>query len=232
MTKVPQQEFDLETACRTFYENYILNCVLADGRDLNTEIIGQLRTSIVAADTNFTNVDPQNFYYEITVLQFELFGLAWLGQFGKTSAIVQSTFTKKYLHEKSRDDIWDAMEPYNQAVARSAVFLHLPAKTFFTKMYVNRVNNARMNLTSQFVKEGYDFKCVVRAINRLFSDDYVWDKGTTAGLLLLALCDRLGFNSDFLPSKEARSRWFVEISKFYKEDKMLLKDVKDVSWIP
>lgn len=49
----------------------------------------------------------------------------------------------------------------------------------------------RADLFDQYNKEGYDPKCIARALNRLFPED-AWVKGITAGLLMFALCDRLG----------------------------------------
>jgi hypothetical protein len=218
-----KQEVYLETVCRIFYDNVILDCVV-DGRDINAAIFDILRNALVATDNNFASVEPQKFNNEIVVLQFELFGLAWLHQFGDKSAILQSTFTKNYLQEKKRDDIWDAMEPYNQAIARSST-LGRTSKNAFDRPYLARVMLTRANSFDKFHQEGYDPKSIARALNRLFADD-VWRKGTTAGLLLFALCDRLGFNPDFKPSKEAQSRWFIEINDFYDKTKQSLRNMK------
>jgi hypothetical protein len=46
---------------------------------------------------------------EITVIRFEVFGLAWLHQKGDKRAAEQSEFTRRYLAEAGRTDIWEAM---------------------------------------------------------------------------------------------------------------------------
>jgi len=214
-----KREVDLETSCSLcslFYENVILNCVV-DGVDINAKIFDTLRNSLIA-------VDPKKFNDEIIILQFELFALAWLQQFGEKSAVAQSVFTKNYLYEKKRENIWDASEIYNQAIARSSTIGRTPEKAF-DRVYLARVNKTRMDLFSQFIKEGFDPKCVARVLNRLFSDE-AWKKGITAGLLLFALCDRLGFEQNFEPNKEAQSRWFIEINDFYEKDRESLNNIK------
>jgi hypothetical protein len=149
-----KKDIDLETTCRIFYDNVIFDCVV-DGRDINAEIFNILRNALVASDNNFTSVDPQKFNSEIVALQFELFGLAWLRQFGDKSAVLQSVFTKNYLHEKKRDDIWDAMEPYNQAVARSSTIGYSSNKAS-DRPFLGFVMRMRADLFDKYHKEGYD----------------------------------------------------------------------------
>jgi len=218
-----KKEVDLESFCRLFYENVIFNCVV-DGLDVNDNIFEILNNSLVAVDQIFANIDSQKFNYEIIVLQFELFALAWLYQFGDKLAVAQSTFTKNYLHEKKKDDIWDAMEPYNQAIARSSTF-GKTSKNAFDRVFLAKVFKTRAALFEQFYKEGYDPKCIARVLNRLFSDE-AWRKGTAAGLLMFALCDRFGFDQNFQPNKEAHSRWFIEINDFYEKNKESLSKYK------
>lgn len=218
-----KQEVELEPFCRLFYENVILNCIV-DGVDINAQIFDTLKKALADSDSSFANIDSQKFNDEIVALQFELYALAWLHQFGDKSAVVQSVFTKNYLNEENQNNFWEAMESYNQAVARSTTIGRTPEKAF-DRVYLVKVNTTRMNLFEQHHKEGFDDKCVARVLNRLFSDE-VWKKGVTAGLLLFALCDRLGFGKDFEPSKEAHHRWFIEINDFYEKDRGSLSEVK------
>lgn len=218
-----KQGVELEKVCRLFYENVILNCVV-DGADVNVIFLDILKNALLVADQNFASTNPQKFNDEIIVLQFELFALAWLHQFGDKLAVIQSVFTKHYLHKKKRDDIWDASEPYNQAIARSTTLGRTPKKAF-DRAYLARVNRTRMDSFSQFTEEGYDPKCVARVLNRLFSDE-VWEKGITTGLLLFTLCDRLGFGQNFEPNKEVHSRWFIEINDFYEKTRKSLSNIK------
>lgn len=218
-----KQKVELEPFCRLFYENVILNCIV-DGVDINAHIFNTLKKALADIDSNFANIDSQKFNNEIVSLQFELYAFAWLHQFGDKSAVDQSVFTKNYLNGKNQNDIWEATKPYNQAIARSTAIGRTPEKAF-DRGYLVFMNKMRADLFDQYHEKGFDDKCVARVLNRLFSED-AWKKGTTAGLLLFALCDRLGFEKDFKPSKEAHHRWFIEINDFYEKDRGSLSKVK------
>lgn len=218
-----KQEVEIEPYCQLFYENVILNCVV-NGVDINAKVFETLKNALADTDPNFANIDSQKFTNEIVALQLELYALAWLHQFGDKLAVAQSVFTKNYLNEKKQNDIWEAMEPYNQAIARSPAIGKTTEKAF-DRVYFVKVNTTRANLFDQYHKEGFDDQCVARVLNRLFSED-AWKKGVTASLLLFALCDRLGFGKDFEPSKEAHHRWFIEINDFYEKDRASLSKVK------
>jgi len=216
------QEVELVPFCRLFYEVVILNSV---GYGVsNAEIFAVLKRALADNDSNFANIDSQKFNDEILALQFELYALAWLHQFGDRLAVAQSIFTKNYLNEKKQNNIWEAMEPYNQAIARSTTIGRTPKKAF-DRVYLAKVNLTRLNLFGQYHKEGFDDKCVARVLNRLFSED-VWKKGITSVVILSALCDRLGFGKDFEPSKELLQWWFIEINSFYEQAKGSLSKIK------
>ena len=218
-----KQKVEIGPYCQLFYENVVLNCVV-NGVDINAKIFETLKNALADTHPNFVDIDSQKFNNEIVALQFELYALAWLHQFGDKLAVAQSVFTKNYLNEKKQNDIWEAMEPYNQAIARSPAIGKTMEKAF-DRVYFIKVNTTRSNLFDQYHKEGFDDKCVARVLNRLFSED-AWKKGVTASLLLFALCDRLGFGKDFEPSKETHHRWFIELNDFYEKDRASLSKVK------
>jgi len=66
---------------------------------------------------------------------------------------------------------------------------------------------------------------VARALNRLFSED-AWKRNVTAGLLMFALCDRLGFDKEFEPNKEAQFRWVAVIRGLYDGAYQTLENIK------
>jgi hypothetical protein len=101
-----KQEVDLDTFCRDFYEKNIINPVI-QGIDAGAAFVEVVKRNIVEVDATFSNIDSQKLAKEWVLLRFELFALAWLHQFGERLAVAQSVFTKSYLHEKGRDDIWD-----------------------------------------------------------------------------------------------------------------------------
>jgi len=218
-----KQEVNLEDFCRDFYEKNILNPVIegVDARAIYFDIVWK---TVVEADQNFANVNSQKLATEMTPLRFELFALAWLHQFGDKSAVAQSVFTKRYLHKKKRDDIWDTSKPYNQAIARSST-LGKTLKTASGRAHLVSITKMRVDSFRHYRKEGHDPKCVARAFNRLFTDA-VWKKGITAGLLMFALCDRLGFDSNFEPTEEAQFRLTAIIRGLYDAVKQSLDNIK------
>lgn len=218
-----KQEIGLEEFCSEFYEKNILNPVI-EGIDAGAVFVGTIKRNVVEVDNNFAKISAQKFADEVTLLRFELFALAWLHQFGDKLAIVQSDFTKHYLHEKKRDDIWDNSESYNQAIARSTTLGKTPKKAF-DRVFLGRVSTTRMDLFKKYHNDGHDPKCVARVLNRLFADD-AWKKGITAGLLMFALCDRFGFESNFEPTKEAQFRLTAIIRGFYDGAKQALRGIK------
>ena len=217
------QEVGLEDFCRHFYEKKILNPIIG-GVDVGETYFGAVRKTVVEADQKFTDISSQKLATEIIPLRFELFALAWLHQFGDKSAVAQSVFTKHYLEEKKRDDIWDASESYNQAVARSST-LGKTAETPSGRAHLGFITKMRADLFSHFYEQGHDPKCVARVLNRLFSDK-AWKKGITAGLLIFALCDRLGFEPNFEPNKEAQFRLTAIIHGLYDGTRQSLERIK------
>ncbi|MFH0936936.1 MAG: hypothetical protein V1808_01430 [Candidatus Daviesbacteria bacterium] len=217
-----KQEADLEDFCSDFYEKNYLNPIIGEV-NVSTVFYETTKCSIVEADSTFDNIDLKKFATEITLLQFELFSLAWLHKFGDKLAIAQSVFTKNYLDEKKRDDIWENSEDYNQAIARSSTAGKSKERAF-DRAYLARVNTTRMDLFEQFHKEGYDTKCVARALNRLFSDE-AWKKDITANFLMFVLCDRLGFKQDE-PNKEAQQRLTFMIHMIYDGARQSLDNIK------
>ena len=219
-----RQEVSLNDFCRNFYEKYIISPMIGGIVDAGAVYNDTIKRSIVEADHNFANIDSQTFASEVVILRCELFALAWLHKFGDRLAVAQSTFTKHYLHGKKRDDIWNDSESYNQAIARSST-ASKTSKKAFDRVYLATVYNTRFDLFNQFHKEGHDSECIARALNRLFTEE-AWKKGVTAGFLMFALCDRLGFESNFEPDKEAQFRLDVVIRGFYDGARESLENIK------
>lgn len=217
-----KQEVNLEDFCRDFYDKNYINPVIG-GVDVGSVLYDTARRSIIEADSEFEKIDLKKFSAEMIILQFELFALAWLHKFGDRPAIAQSVFTKNYLNEKKRGDIWEHAEDYNQAIARSSAAGKSKEKAF-DRVYLVKVNTTRMNLFEQYHKEGFDDKCIARVLNRLFSED-AWKKTITPNFLVFTLCDRLGFGQDE-PNKEAQERLTYVVRMTYDGAFQALENIK------
>jgi hypothetical protein len=222
-----KQEVSLEAFCRDFYERSIVNPVI-NGIDLEAGLVEVIKKTLVEVDAKLSSIDDKKLAAEIVLLRFEIFGLAWEHQFDERLAVAQSVFTKNYLHEKGRDDIWDNMEFYNQAIAHSSTLKASNPKDpdygFLTK-----VNKTRADQFDLYLGQGYDPSAVARALNRLFTKD-AWKKDTTAELLMFGVYDHLGFglNSDVWANQEAQFRCKGVIHGFYNGALQALENIKIV----
>lgn len=214
-----KQKVKLEAFCREFFDAQILHPVIG-GVNFSSAFPEVVKKSITEADTAFKAIDIDKLTNELICLRFELFALAWIHHQGEKLAMAQSLFTKHYLHGENRDDIWDSMNHYNQAVAQSTtVSLDEAEKASIYKM--------RMDIADSYIgiaeKTGIDvndkayLECLGRPINRLFSEK-AWKNNTTSYYLLLALCHKLGLGSgrDYLgPNDEAKFRLSAFIHGLY-----------------
>lgn len=81
-----------------------------------------------ATDASFKGVDFDIFLKEMIAVNIELFGLAWLNHnydLNKELSMPESffpkeiAFTKQYLQDTGRGDIWERMRFYNDAIAKT-----------------------------------------------------------------------------------------------------------------
>jgi hypothetical protein len=218
-----KREVVLEDFCRDCYERFILNPVV-EGYDVGVAYLDKVRESVVEADGNFSDVTTEELRAATIPLRFELFALAWIHRFGDKSAIPQSEFTKRYLREIEREDIWRDSEPYNQAVARSVTGGKNPSRAS-DRLSVGFVTNMRVELFKQYHKAGYDDECVARVLNRLMVGDLRKNVRTPV-YLMFVLCNKLGFGGDFSPNDEAGFRLNAVILGFYDGAHQGLDEVK------
>jgi hypothetical protein len=214
-----KQKVRLEDFCRDFYDKNMLNPVIA-GMNVGEAYFEAARGSVAEVDPRFKAVDTKTFVAEMTLIRFEIFGLAWLHELGDKHAAAQSAFTKRYLEGRNRTDIWDALEPYNQAIARSGT-LGQNADTASGRAYLAFTDSMRMQLFNEWHKQGFEPKAVARAANRL-ATDVAWQKGLTAGSLMLTLCERLGCEVN----EEAQFRLIAVIRGLYDGVRETLKPIK------
>jgi len=207
-------EVNFKDFCRNFYDNQILNPVIGRS-DFGGVFPDYAKTSLTEVDPDFAKVDTLLLKNELIALRFELFALAWLHKFGEKPAIAQSFFTKKYLQEKGKIEIWNGMEHYNKGISHSVTAgLGDVNKAFWIRMRADVADKyiADANKNGIFVDESLGW-----AINRFFSEK-VWKKETTSYYLMLGLCHKLGlgYGPDYHgPKEEAQFRLIVFIRGFY-----------------
>lgn len=213
-----KQKVFLEEFCREYYDKYILNLSIA-GVDVGISTAEVFKKSIFEADSSFANIDIQTFLNEITLLRFEIFSLAFLHQLGDKKTAAQSQFTKEYLNENNREDIWEDLEVYNQAIATSSK-LNQNLESQKGRAYLVFADRMRMDLYDLWRKQGFDGKCVARAANRIMTD-VACKKNLTQTYLMLALCKRLGYELN----EEAQFRIIAIIKGFYNGSTDALKKI-------
>jgi hypothetical protein len=209
-----KQEVSLEDFCRDFYENQILNPVVGkvDASNVYSDVV---KKSIAEAYPEFANIDSQKLREELIILRFELFALAWTHKFVSGKLVVaQSAFTKRYLHEKGRNDIWNGMEHYNKII--DGATLHWLSN--LGKMNLSFNYHMREDLTAKNIEDAKELginidESIERANNRLWSEN-AWKQKLLLGPLVVTFCNQLGLNPNEL-NEEAGFRLAAVIKGLY-----------------
>jgi len=206
-----KEKVNLEDFCRNFYDNYILNPIVRSvnfGTALPDYVINEI-------DSLFAHIDKHRLTEELMILRFELFALAWTHKFVSGKIVVaQSAFTKQYLNEKGKNDIWNGMEPYNKMI--NSATLHW--LTSLGKMNLSFNYNMRKDLTVKNIEDakelGIDIdESIERVNNRLWSEN-AWKQKIPLGGLTDTFCNQLGLNTNEL-NKGADFRLAVMFIGFY-----------------
>jgi hypothetical protein len=210
-----KQEVGLEDFCRDFYDTKILNPVVG-GINVGTVFSAVVIKEVSEADPAFANVDKQKLAEELIIIRFELFALAWTHKFisGK-NVVAQSAFTKRYLHEKGRDDIWSGMEPYNKII--DGATLHW--LTNLGKMNLSFNYHMREDLTAKNIEEAKELginidESIERVNNRLLSEN-AWKQKLLLGPLVFTFCNQINLNANEL-NEEAQFRLAAVIKGLYE----------------
>lgn len=204
----------LEDFCRDFYDTQILNPVIGqiDAGNVFSDVV---KKNVVEVYPEFARMDSQTLNEEIKVIRFELFAFAWTHKFVSGKIVVaQSDFTKSYLHEKGRDDIWVGMEPYNNMV--DSVTLHW--LTTLGKINLSFNYNMREDLTKKTIEAAKELGIengdrVARVNHRLWSEN-AWKQKLMLGPLVFTFCERIGVNAHDL-NQEAQFGLAATIKGLY-----------------
>ncbi len=209
-----KQEVSIEDFCRNFYDTQILNPVIGnvDAGNIFSDVV---KKNVVEVYPEFAKIDSEKLNEEIKVLRFELFTLAWTHKFVSGKIVVaQSDFTKSYLREKGRDDVWAGMESYNNMI--NSVTLHW--LTSLGKMNLSFHYNMREDLTKKNIEAAKELGIenddrVARVNHRLWSEN-AWKQKLMLGPLVFTFCERIGVNAHDL-NQEAQFRLAATIKGLY-----------------
>ena len=231
----------IEGFCREFYDSRVFNPTIASV-DVVRVFLENGFKSTVEADQSLKAINFAKFQEEMTALWLELFALAWLEKFGREQfTIPQSVFTKRYLEEKGKTQIWDIMGEYNQALDSSAI-LTKTGEEMEGRMRRGRItflNTFRWGIFNKWAKanigdpsapteeETNVGSCFFRVLKRVGVDIKRSDC-IAAKVLVARIVDRLGLYDVSLNS-EAQSSFgtflFGCLVFMYEDAKKALKDV-------
>jgi hypothetical protein len=228
---------NVEECCKQFYDDSIFHAIVA-GLNICSAYLDTAFNYIAEVDQSFLSVDPKLFRNEMTALRMELFAFALqCSKKFKTEqyTIPQSVFTRSYLEEEGRPDIWNIMGEYNQVIAMSATMSAngKPTQGNIGRAQVTFINDMRTNIASKWYENNIGDKavtnedreqigCAVRVFNRLGADIKHAD-GVVVKLLASRLANRLECNVNLEP--EALFRLVATIFGFYKGAEDYLKSV-------
>ena len=103
---------------REFYDKFVFGSVR--GMDLEASYAEVVRTNISKLDSSFAAVRLENLTEELRAVHLEMTGTAWTHASTWEVASEVSKFTKQYLTDLDRLDLWDAMGAYNQIVSQAS----------------------------------------------------------------------------------------------------------------
>jgi hypothetical protein len=226
-------QIGIEEFCRQFFDSQIFHPIIA-GVDVGSLFWKNAFDSVAKADQSFAAVDFALFLKEMTAIRLELFGLAWGHKFKQEEFIIpQSAFTRHYLEESEKLEIWDIMSEYNQAIAQSVTMTEDGKQ--MDAMRVAKANLARFNFAKKWFEanvgnpsaltneENTLAQCVGRVANRIGADvtrnDCILVKRLAA-----RLADRLG--CDINLNSEALFRLGAFIFGLYEGAKEAIKSAK------
>jgi hypothetical protein len=226
-TKVTPKGF-----CREFYDSQVFNVAIA-GHDMSSAYWDTVFRSIVEADESFAGTDKDVFVREMNAMRLELFGLAWGRKFKKEKyTIPQSTFTRQYLKQNGKLELWDIMGEYNRAIADSVTLTENGERMGDRR--VDEVNLARLDMLEKWLnvnvkdtenlteEEDEAVKSFTRVANRIGADvsrnDCILVKRLGA-----RLADRLGCSLNL--GTEALFRLAATIYGLYQGAMEAIKDI-------
>lgn len=209
-----KQEVILENFCRDFYDTQILNPVVG-GVDVSSVLSNVVIKQIVEVNPTLTSIDKQKLADQLVIMRFELFALAWTHKFISGEKVVaQSAFTKKYLHEKGRCDIWNGMGPYNNMIDNATMQWQMS----LGKMNLSFNRDMKESLTAENIEAAKRLNIeiddsIVRVNHRLWSEN-AWKQKFILTAIQEVFYKNLNFNP-YILNDEALSRVAIIIKGLY-----------------
>ena len=222
----------IEDCCKEFYDSTIFHAIIAGG-DVWSDFLHTVSQSVVEADPSFSSIDSNKFRKEMTALRMEVFALACQRRTkNEDLAVRQSFFTRRYLEETAKLDIWRIMGEYNERIGHSVCSDESGQIT--NKLLVLRINNLRYDMMDKWIqanipnpqsptqKDKVRLKYASRAAMRIGADMRQADC-VLAKLLASRLAARLGCDINLID--EALFRLAATTFGFYKGAEDYLKSV-------
>jgi hypothetical protein len=204
---------------RSFYDRSVFGPDPTGG-DFFEQFAESTRRLIVEADASFDAVSLPKLKEELRALRLEMIGTAWTHESKFEAALAISEFTKMYLADIGRSDLWEAMTAYNKAIAESTTHGADP-KTGSGRARIVFLNTTRANLFETWVNAGRDGEAIARVANRVGSEASV-KAGTAQLFLALRLTERVGIEG----SQPIVERLAAVAHGFYQGAKEALDDVQ------
>lgn len=235
-------KMSIEDFCREFYDSQMFKAKISDiaRMDFWSYYLAQSKDLIAENDQAFSVVDSDSFWHEMTALRMVVFGLQCSLKVSHKADLImrQVFFTKRYLEDNRRQDIWDTMGKYNQAIGDSA---YMKANGQVAD-WNSRLGRARITFVRTFrweifkewteanigdpsaptEEEKEKVGCLMFALNRVCAD-MTSDGCVAVKLLAVTLAECLG--CDINLNQKALFKLGSIIFGFYLGAKKAIKDV-------
>ena len=207
-------KISIEQFCGKIYDNCIFFPICGHAEDMRFIFWREIFDSIVKIDNNFQHIGLDIFTREMTALQAELFGLAWMHHFTleqyhsfeEKYTFGEIVFTKNYMEQHGHSEIWNIMSYYNKTIADA--LLH--PRVMAIERARSPLNAVKDEISFYLISRKYDIRngdvndkwsskigldCATRVLNRMsFRED--WGGRPMALMLTMTFAERLGWKVD------------------------------------
>jgi hypothetical protein len=208
----------LDKYCNAILRDQII-CPVFQGSDFGRSYTEVVVKNIGAHDPSFLSVDHDALHEQLVAARVEVFGIAWVHEFGLEFAGDQTEWTLDYLKGAGRETLWEYGAAYNQAAARSSL-IHDP-RSPKGQSFAQELDRKRLAQFGKYSDAGLDDKAAARVCHRM-STEKSWEIGLTPAYLMLALCDKRGIQ----PSERGQESLIFVIRGFYDGIRGDMKTVK------